>query len=64
VPPNLVGRMVNELTVPSETQVFAITRGGKTSKPALVTIYQEHDLIHLAVAASSMDRLKALLGLT
>ena len=64
VPPNLVGRMVNELTVPAETQVVAITRGGKTSLPTRGTIFQEHDLIHLAVAASSMDRLKALLGLT
>jgi len=64
VPPNLVGRMVNELTVPADTQVVAITRGGKTSIPTLGTIFQEHDLIHLAVAASSMDRLKVLLGLT
>jgi trk system potassium uptake protein TrkA len=64
VPPNLVGRMVNELTVPAETQVVAITRGGKTSLPTRGTIFQEHDLIHLAVAASSMNRLKALLGLT
>jgi trk system potassium uptake protein TrkA len=64
VPLNLVGRMVNELTVPAETQVVAITRGSKTSIPTLGTIFQEHDLIHLAVAASSMDRLKALLGLT
>jgi trk system potassium uptake protein TrkA len=64
VPPNLVGRIVNELTVPAEIQVVAITRGGKTSIPTLGTIFQEHDLIHLAVAASSMDRLKALLGLT
>jgi trk system potassium uptake protein TrkA len=56
--------MVNELTVPAETQVVAITRGGKTSLPTRGTIFQEHDLIHLAVAASSMDRLKALLGLT
>jgi trk system potassium uptake protein TrkA len=64
VPPNLVGRIVNELTVPAEIQVVAITRGGKTSIPTLGTIFQEHDLIHLAVAASSMNRLRALLGLT
>ena len=64
VPPNLVGRMVNELTVPAETQVVAITRGGKTSIPTLGTIFQEHDLIHLAVTPEATDRLKALLGMS
>jgi trk system potassium uptake protein TrkA len=64
VPPNLVGRMVNELTVPAETHVVAITRGGKTSIPTLGTIFQEHDLIHLAVTAGATNRLKALLGMS
>jgi hypothetical protein len=31
--------------------------------PTLGAIFQEKDVIHLVVAASSMDRLKALLGL-
>jgi len=64
VPPNLVGRMVNELTVPAGTQVIAITRGGKTSIPTLGTIFQDHDLIHLAVTTDAMDRLKTLLGMS
>jgi trk system potassium uptake protein TrkA len=64
VPLNLVGRMVNELTVPAETQVVAITRGSKTSIPTLGTIFQEHDLIHLAVTAGATNRLKALLGMS
>ena len=63
VPPNLVGRMVIELTVPNEIFVAAITRDDKTFMPTLGAIFQEKDVIHLAVAASSMDRLKALLGL-
>ena len=63
VPPNLVGRMVIELTVPNEILVAAITRDDKTFMPTLGAIFQEKDVIHLAVAASSMDRLKALLGL-
>jgi trk system potassium uptake protein TrkA len=63
VPPNLIGRMVNELTVPGEIQVVAITRGGKTLMPTLGTIFQEKDLIYLVVASNSTDRLKALLGL-
>jgi trk system potassium uptake protein TrkA len=63
IPPNLVGRMANELTVPGEIQVVAITRDGKTYMPTLGAIFQEHDLIHMAVASNSTDRLKALLGL-
>ena len=64
VPPNLIGRMVNELTIPGEIQVTAITRDGKTFMPTLGAIFEENEVIHLAVTAGSMDRLKALLGLT
>jgi trk system potassium uptake protein TrkA len=64
VPPNLIGRMVNELTIPGEIQVISMTRDGKTFMPTLGAIFQEKEVIHLAVTASSMDRLKALLGLT
>ena len=64
VPPNLIGRIVNELTIPGEIQVIAITRNGKTFMPTLGAIFQEKEVIHLAVTSSSMDRLKALLGLT
>jgi len=63
VPPNLVGRTVMEVTVPNEIFVAAITRDDKTFMPTLGAIFQEKDVIHLTVAASSMDRLKALLGL-
>ena len=63
VPPNLVGRMVIELTVQNEIFVAAITRDDKTFMPTLGAIFQEKDVIHLVVAASSMARLKALLGL-
>jgi trk system potassium uptake protein TrkA len=63
VPPNLVGRVVIELTIPNEIFVAAITRDDKTFMPTLGAIFQEKDVIHLVVAASSMDRLKALLGL-
>jgi trk system potassium uptake protein TrkA len=63
IPLTLVGRMVNELTIPGEIQIIAISRSGKTSMPTLGTIFLESDLIHLAVAAGAMERLKALLGL-
>lgn len=64
VPRLLVGRTVKELTIPGEIQVTAISRANKTFLPTLGTEFQLRDLVHLAVAAASIDRLKNLLGLT
>jgi trk system potassium uptake protein TrkA len=63
VPPLLFGRTVSELTVPDEIQVVAVSRGGTTFLPTLGTVFQEGDLVHLAVLAASTDRLMALLAL-
>lgn len=63
-PPILIGKAVNELTLPGEIRVIAITRGGRTHIPTLGTIFQQGDMIHVAVSSASTDRLKALLGLT
>jgi len=63
IPLLLVGRTVNELTVPGEIQVVAISRGGMTFLPTRGTVFQSGDLIHLAALAASADRLKALLAL-
>jgi trk system potassium uptake protein TrkA len=63
IPLNLIGRKVIDLTVPNEIFVVAISRNGETFIPALGAIFQEKDVIYLEVTASSMDRLKALLGL-
>jgi len=63
VPPGLVGRTVNELTVPVEIQVIAITRSNKTDIPMSGTVFQEKDIIHMAVESSSTSHLKALLGI-
>jgi len=63
IPPLLVGRTVNELTVPGEVQVVAISRGGTTFLPTRGTVFQNGDLVHLVVLAASADRLRALLGL-
>jgi trk system potassium uptake protein TrkA len=63
-PPLLVGRTVNDLTVPSEIHVVAITRGGKTFLPTLGTRFQEGDLIQLAIIAGSEQRARAILGLS
>jgi trk system potassium uptake protein TrkA len=64
IPSLLAGRAVTELTLPGDVQVVAISRSGKTFLPALGTLFQEGDLVHLAMLAESADRLKALLGLT
>ncbi len=63
VPALLIGRTVNELTIPSEVEVVAISRGGKTFLPTLGTLLQKDDRLHLAVLVSSTDRLRRLLGI-
>ena len=62
VPHLLVSRTVNDLTVPGEIHVVAVTRRGKTFLPTLGTEFQEGDLVHVALLASSAERLKAILG--
>jgi trk system potassium uptake protein TrkA len=63
-PPRLVSRRVNNLTVPGEVNVTAITRQGKAFLPTLGTEFHAGDLVHLAVLASAMERLEDLLGLS
>ncbi|MCB0169278.1 MAG: NAD-binding protein [Anaerolineae bacterium] len=63
VPQLLIGRSVNDLTVPGEIHVVAITRGGQTFLPTRGALLQRGDWLHLALLAASGDRLKALLGL-
>lgn len=61
VPALLVSRTVNDLTVPGEAHVIAITRQGRTFLPTLGTVFQAGDLVHLA-ASGANHRLAALLG--
>lgn len=63
IPPQLVGRTVKDLTIPSEAHVVAISRGGKSFLPSLGTVFQQGDLVHLAILATSAERVKALLAL-
>ncbi len=63
VPALLVGRRVTDVTLSGETQVVAISRGGKTFLPTLGAVFQEGDLLHLAVLAASADRLQALFSM-
>jgi trk system potassium uptake protein TrkA len=63
IPPLLAGRMVNDLAITGEIQVVAISRGGRTFVPTPGTVFSGGDMIHIAVSAASVDRLKALMGL-
>jgi trk system potassium uptake protein TrkA len=62
IPPLLHGRTVRDLTVPGEVHLVAITRKGKTFLPTQATELHEGDMAHLALLATSAERLKVLLG--
>jgi trk system potassium uptake protein TrkA len=64
IPPPLVGRMVHDLNVAGEIQVVAISRGGKTVVAMGGSVFQDRDTVHIAVSASSVERLKSLMGLS
>jgi trk system potassium uptake protein TrkA len=63
-PLQLVGRMVKDLTVSTEISVVAITRQGAAFIPTLGSQFKEGDIIHIAILASALERLKILLGLS
>jgi trk system potassium uptake protein TrkA len=63
VPTLLTGRKVRDMTVTGEIVVIAISRNNKTFLPSLDTLFQERDIIHIAVMASSRNRLREILGL-
>jgi trk system potassium uptake protein TrkA len=62
LPQLLVGKTVKELILTGEIHIVSITRANKTFLPTLGTIFQESDLLHLAVLTTSTNRLKELLG--
>jgi len=62
-PPLLVGRTVNDITVPGEVVVAAITRDVRTMIPSLGAKLQEGDTLHIVVRATSAARLEQMLGL-
>lgn len=61
LPAALVGRTVQNLTIPGEVHVVAIKRSGQTFLPTGSASLQRGDLLYLAVQAASADRVKALL---
>ena len=64
VPPLLVGRTAQALVVPGEVNLIAFERAGKVLLPTPGMMFQEGDVVYLAVLAASADRLKAMLALT
>lgn len=62
-PALLVGRTINELTVYGEIQVVAVSRSNKVFMPSQGMTLQKHDILYIALLASSAKRLKTLLGL-
>lgn len=64
VPPLLVGRTVNDVTIPGEVHVTAISRGGRTFLPTLGTTFTEGDLLHLVVLTTAAKRVEALFAQT
>lgn len=61
IPALLVGRTVNELTMPGEVSVISITRRDKAFIPTLGTVFEVGDQIHLAVVITALRRLNAML---
>lgn len=61
VPPQLIGRMVRDLTISGGVGVTAITRQEHAFIPFSGTEFLARDILHLSVAASAMEQLKQLL---
>lgn len=51
------------LTVYGEIQVVAVSRSNKVFMPSQGMTLQKHDVLYIALLASSAKRLKTLLGL-
>lgn len=61
VPALLVGRTVNDVTIPGEVSVIAITRRGRAFLPTLGTVFESDDQLHFAAAATAILRLDLML---
>lgn len=61
--PALSGRTPRDLNIPGEVSLVTITRADRAFLPSAGTEFREGDILHLAVLASAMPRLEALLDL-
>lgn len=63
VPCSFVGHRVDELNVPGDIHVVALSRGGRTFLPTAGTPFETGDMAYLTVQAASARRLNQLLDL-
>jgi trk system potassium uptake protein TrkA len=64
VPPLLAGHKVSAISIPGEVHVIALNRRGKAFLPSSETVFQKDDSAHIAVLATSAERLRAILALS
>jgi trk system potassium uptake protein TrkA len=62
-PPQLVGRVVRNITIPGEVNIAAMVRDGRAFMPIGGTEFRSRDMIYFIVLSASMDRFKAMVGL-
>ncbi len=63
IPVRLSGHYVNQVNIPGEVMVIAVTRDEQTFIPVSGTEFREGDIVHLSVIPSAMTRLEGMLGL-
>lgn len=63
IPMRLNGHTVNQMNVPGEVMVIAVTRDEQTFIPVSGTEFQVGDIVHLSVIPSAMARLEGMLGI-
>jgi trk system potassium uptake protein TrkA len=63
IPMRLSGHHVNQMNIPGEVMVIAVTRNEQTFIPVSGTEFQEGDIVHIAVIPSAMARLEEMLGI-
>ena len=63
IPMRLSGHNVNQMNIPGEVMVIAITRDEQTFIPVSGTEFQVGDIVHISVIPSAMARLEGMLGI-
>ncbi len=63
IPLRLSGQRVNQMNIPGEVMVIAVTRDERTFIPVPGTEFREGDIVHVAVIPSAMARLEGMLGM-
>jgi len=60
---NLAGFTSDKINVPGEIMVISITRLGRAFIPVVGTVMNQGDLLHIAVASTSIPQLKRIFGI-